>query len=89
MSGTTQQQIIAKTDNFEQAGVYYLSLTPQQQDDLIEALGGELKKVKNPTVRQAMLSHFYKANATYGTRLANWTKDDVKTIQALADKLKD
>jgi len=89
LSGTVQQELITKTDNFEQAGAYYHSLTSQQQDDLIEALGGELQKVKNDSVRQTMLSHFYKADATYGTRLAQRTKDDVNTIKALADKLKD
>ncbi len=89
LSGTVQQELITKTDNFEQAGAYYHSLTPQQQDDLIEALGGELQKVKNDSVRQTMLSHFYKADATYGTRLAQRTKDDVNTIKALADKQKD
>ncbi|WP_277753971.1 catalase [Rosenbergiella epipactidis] len=87
LSGTTQQKLISKTDNYEQAGTYYRSLTQQQQDDLIEALGGDLAKVKNIQVRQAMLSHFYKADTTYGTRLTMWTKDNIETIKALAKKL--
>ncbi|MNG69187.1 Catalase precursor [compost metagenome] len=89
LDGTTQQKIIAKTDNFEQAGIYYRSLTKPQQSDLIEALGSNLKLVKNAHVRQTMLGYFYKADPEYGTRLAEWTKDNVEAIKALADKLKD
>ncbi|WP_279630080.1 catalase-related domain-containing protein [Rahnella woolbedingensis] len=84
-----QQAIIAKTDNFEQAGVYYRSMTAQQQNDLIEDLGNDLMQVNNDQVRQTMLSYFYRADADYGKRLTEHTKDDVAMIQKMAEKLTD
>jgi catalase len=89
LNGTVQQKIIAKTDNFTQAGVYYRSLSPQQQNDLIEDLGNDLMQVKNQQVRQTMLSYFYRADTDYGKRLATHTKDDVAVIKTMAEALSD
>ncbi|TDN47442.1 catalase [Scandinavium goeteborgense] len=89
LEGTVQQQIIAKTDNFEQAGIFYRSLTPQQQNDLIEDLGNDLMQVKNEQVRHTMLSYFYRADADYGRKLTEHTKDDVGLIQKMAENLTD
>ncbi|WP_271128332.1 catalase [Dryocola clanedunensis] len=87
LSGNVQQQMIAKTDNFEQAGIFYRSLTPLQQNDLIQDLGDDLLKVQNKQVRSTMLSYFYKADADYGKRLAAHTKDDVALIEKMAAEL--
>lgn len=89
LSGTQQQEIIAKTDNFEQAGMFYRSLTDDQRKDLIFALGSDLAKVKNADVRLEMLSHFYKADPGYGEALAQMTHDDLSKIKSMAEKLKD
>lgn len=89
LNGTLQQEIIAKTDNYEQAGLFYRSLTDEQKKDLIFALGSDLAKVKNDDVRLKMLSHFYKADESYGEALAKMTHDDLKQIKDTAGMLKD
>ena len=89
LSGTTQQRRIAKNDNFEQAGDFYRALSKQDQDNLISNLAGDLGGVRNPQVKEAMLSHFYKADADYGTRLTAAVKGDLANVKALASKLSD
>ncbi|VWC07167.1 catalase [Burkholderia metallica] len=87
LSGTTQQEAIHKKLLFRQAGEYYRSLSQQDRDDLITALSGDLGKVTNAPNQYAMLSYFYKADADYGTRLAQAVHADVGQVQALAAKL--
>ena len=89
LSGTTQQRRIAKNDNFEQAGAFYRALNKQNQDNLIGNLAGDLGNVRNTQVKEAMLSHFYKADADYGTRLTAAVKGDLANVKALASKLSD
>ena len=89
LSGTTQQHRIAKNDNFEQAGDFYRALSKQDQDNLISNLAGDLGSVRNTQVKEAMLSHFYKADADYGTRLTAAIKGDLANVKALASKLSD
>ena len=89
LSGTTQQRRIAKNDNFEQAGAFYRALGKQDQDNLISNLAGDLGNVRNTQVKEAMLSHFYKADADYGTRLTAAVKGDLANVKALASKLSD
>jgi catalase len=87
--GTAQQQAIHKTANFAQAGEYYRSLSAQDKDDLITALSGDLNHVTNDTNKYTMLSYFYKADADYGTRLAQAVHANVQRVQSLAAKLSD
>ena len=87
LSGTTQQARIAKTDNFSQAGEFYRSLSKQEQTNLIGNLAGDLGAVKNAEIKQIMLSHFYKADADYGTRLTAAVKGDLANVKARAAKL--
>lgn len=87
LSGTTQQARIAKTLNFRQAGEFYRSLTEQERTNLIANLSGDLGVVKDAVTRDIMLSHFYRADADYGTRLAQAVKADVARVRALADAL--
>ena len=89
LTGTIQQQSIAKTRNFFQAGEYFRSLSAQGKTDLITALSGDLNHVSNAANKLAMLSYFYKADATYGTRLAQATHADVAGVKAAATKLQD
>jgi catalase len=89
LQGTTQQQAIAKTRNFEQAGEYYRSLSEQDKADLIVALSGDLNNVTNDANKYAMLSHFYKADTDYGTRLAHATHADLARVKAAAEQLAD
>ena len=77
LNGTTQQEAIHKKLRFRQAGEYYRGLSQQDRDDLITALSGDLGKVTNAHNQYAMLSYFYKADADYGTRLAQAVHADV------------
>ncbi|MGQ0620851.1 MAG: catalase [Panacagrimonas sp.] len=84
VSGGTQQARVSKTLNFRQAGEFYRSLPAAQQQNLVANLGGELSALKNQEVKHIMLSHFYKADADYGTALAASAKGDLKRVQTLA-----
>lgn len=86
LSGETQQQGIAKTQNFKQAGELFRSFDAKAQRDLIQSLGGALSRA-DAASREMMLAYFYKADKNYGERLAAVTGDDVQKMKALADKL--
>ena len=55
--------------------------------EAVEALSGDLGKVTNAHNQYAMLSYFYKADADYGTRLAQAVHANVQQVQSLAAKL--
>lgn len=87
LSGTVQQQIISKTDNFSQAGKFYRALDKTAKQNLVRNLAGDLGAVQNSTTKHKMLAHFYKADADYGTALTKAVKGDIKTVKALAATL--
>ncbi|WP_425458213.1 catalase [Collimonas rhizosphaerae] len=87
LSGSTQQARVARTDNFSQAGDFYRALSRQEQENLIGNLASDLVKVANPEIKQIMLSHFYKADADYGTRLTAAVNGNLADVQARAKKL--
>lgn len=89
LAGSTQQTGIAKTDNFSQAGSFYRSLSKKDRDNLIGNLSADLGQVKNAEIKQIMLSHFYKADADYGTRLTTAVKGNLMDVQQRAKKLAD
>ncbi|WP_243649293.1 catalase [Luteibacter rhizovicinus] len=89
LSGTTQQQAIAKMRNFVQAGEYYRALSAQDKSDLIVTLSADLNNVTNEGNKYTMLSYFYKADPDYGSRLAKATHADVARVKAAAAQLKD
>jgi catalase len=70
LSGTTQQAAIPKTDNFSQAGAFYLKLSAAEKERLVKNLAGDLNQVSSPLVKARMVGFFFSANAEYGTRLA-------------------
>ena len=87
LQGTTQQKGIAKTLNFQQAGEFFRALDAQNQDDLIANLSADLAQVKNKRTQEAMLAHFYKADAQYGARLAKALGVDVALVHQRATSL--
>lgn len=89
LSGSTQQQRIAKTLNFRQAGEFYRSLSTQDRDDLIANLSGDLKGVKNQDSLLTMLSYFWKADKDYGMRLAKAVGVSADKVAPLAAALQD
>ena len=80
---------IAKTDNFSQAGSFYRSLSRKDRDNLIGNLAADLGQVKSAEIKQIMLSHFYKADADYGTLLTTAVKGDLNDVQQRAKALMD
>jgi len=89
LNGTTQQEAIHKKMLFAQAGDYYRSLSAQDKADLVTALSDDLNHVTNEHNKYTMLSYFYKADADYGTRLAQAIHANVQQVQSLAAKLSD
>ena len=91
LAGSTQQAALnpKKSLNFRQAGEFYRSLSKAQQAELIGNLGGELANLKQKETQLIMLSHFYKADAGYGTALAKKAGVDVAAVKARADGLID
>ncbi|SLM61993.1 Catalase [Dickeya aquatica] len=88
LNGTTQQKKIYKEQNFKQTGELYRSYSAKDQDDLVTSLGTALATADNDS-KHIMLSYFYKADATYGTRLTAVAKGSLDKVQALAGKLTD
>ncbi|GAA0454648.1 catalase [Microbacterium terregens] len=70
VSGVVDSKPIEKTNNFEQAGIFYRSLKPQDKADLVKNLAGDLGQVTSMRVKTMMLSYFYQADKDYGTRVA-------------------
>jgi catalase len=89
LSGTTQQQRIQRTLNFRQAGEFYRTLDATAKKNLVANLAGDLGQVQNADTRLIMLSHFYKADADYGTRLTQALKGDVAQVRRAAESLVD
>lgn len=89
LSGATQQARIAKTLNFRQAGEFYRSLSADERRNLIANLAGDLGQVRDETTMYTMLSYFHKADADYGTRLAQALKRDTARVASLSAALTD
>jgi catalase len=84
VSGMTQEKAIDKQDNFRQAGEFYRSLSKHEQDDLIKNLASDLSQVKSDKIKDTMLSHFYKADKDYGTRLAAAVGVDIHSVERMS-----
>ncbi len=57
-------------DYFSQATLFWKSLTPPEQDHLVEAAQFELGKVDRPQIRERMLGLFTHVDSTLATRIA-------------------
>jgi catalase len=89
LTGSTQQAAISRTQNFQQAGEFYRSLSAQQQANLVSNLAGDLGQVKDENVKYTMLSYFQKADAAYGRALAMALRADGARVAQLAAQLRD
>ena len=67
---TITQKKISKTNDFEQAGDFYRSLTEEEQNNLIKNLSGDLGQVADKNIQMTMITYFYKADRNYGMRIA-------------------
>jgi catalase len=87
LEGVSQQKKISSPDDYRQAGALYLCYSEADRADLITNLVGDLSGVKDRNIQIEMVSHFYKANTEYGTRLANALHLDVQEVSQRAAKL--
>jgi catalase len=81
------QQPIRIKDEYRQAGELYRSVSKEDQDDLITNLVHDLSQVTNPDITLEMVSHFYKADKNYGTRVAEGLHINVEQVAARAATL--
>lgn len=84
VEGLTQTRAIDKQDNFRQAGDFYRALSRTERDHLVKNLAADLSQVTNATVKNTMVSYFYRADAEYGEHLATAAHADLTAVKALA-----
>lgn len=86
LTGTVLQKPIDRQPDFVQAGELYRSFSEGDRTNLIKNLAGDLGQVKNADVKLTMLSHFYRADVEYGTRLAKAVGVSVEDVKVKAGK---
>lgn len=69
MHGHAVRQVIAKTNDFQQAGERYRSYSEQEKTNLIKNLAADLAEV-NERTKLLAICNFYRADVEYGQRLA-------------------
>ena len=69
ISGEIARKKISKTNDFEQAGVLYRSMSKIDQDNLIDNIVVELKDVDRH-IQEKMVSYFMEADKEYGERVS-------------------
>jgi len=89
LNGTTQQKAFEKTQNFKQAGEFYRSLSRSDKKDLIEAITGDLSKVKNYEIRSIISAFLYKADKIYGKAVAKAVDVKISDVKKVAAQYKD
>ncbi|MEG0247748.1 MAG: catalase [Pseudomonas sp.] len=88
LSGTTQQQGIAREQNFKQAGELFRAYSKSEQRDLINSFGQSLAAADDQS-KHIILSFLYKADAAYGAGVTKVANGDLKRVKALAANLQD
>lgn len=58
-----------RADDFEQAGMLWRVMTPDEQERLVANLSGHLHQADR-SIQERMVQHFLKADSSYGTRIA-------------------
>lgn len=69
VEGQIVRSDLSKPDDFTQAGQYYQSLPPVQQDHLVDNLTADLVGI-SPETQRDVLSYLYEASAELGARVA-------------------
>ena len=86
IAGVADARPIAKTDNFEQAGLFYRALKPQDKADLVKNLAGDLGVVTSARTKTIMVSYFAQADKDLGARLAKAVNVPMADVtRAIAD----
>lgn len=87
--GMYQQEEIKKTLTFRQAGETFRSFSSRDQEHLVMNLASDLGSVRSQFVRDTMCSHFYKADKTFGSRVAEKVNCNIRTMKMMAEKLQE
>lgn len=87
LNGTVQQLAIKNQRNFFQAGVFWNNLNEQQQKDLITNFAGDLGKVQNKDIQNAILSFVMKADVNYGEQLTQAVGANIDKVKQLTKTL--
>ncbi len=88
LSGTTQQKMISKTQNFKQAGETFRSYSDFDKKHLIKNFADTMNQINNKKIVLQMVSYAYAADKDYGTELAKATKTKIKDVLAVVEKVK-
>ena len=70
-----------RADDFEQAGLLYRVMTPDERDRLIENIARHMRNV-NADIQRRQISHFLKADIEYGKRVARALNLQVEPFSA-------
>ncbi|MCK9857935.1 catalase [Paenibacillus sp. ATY16] len=76
LHGYAGRQKIDKTDDFTQAGERYLSLPPEQRDNLVSNLVNDLKQTSE-NIQLRAVCNFFRANVEFGIRLSKGLGVDI------------
>ena len=68
VEGHLMRSDLSKQDNFTQAGLYFHSLSPVQQEHLVNNLSADLASISHET-RSIVLNYLYNASAELGERI--------------------
>jgi catalase len=86
VDATVDAKPISKTNDFEQAGLFYRALKPQDKADLVKNLSGDLNVVTSAKTKTIMVSYFAQADGDLGARLAKATNVPMASVkQAVAE----
>lgn len=88
LDGIAERRAIEKTLPFQQAGEFFRALDGAQQANLISNLAGDLGQVRNPEIKEIMVTHFYLADEDYGTRIAEAVGVELGAVQARAGAIR-
>jgi catalase len=78
--GRTEYPKVNRADDFEQAGLLYRVMNPEERGRLVANISGHLRKASRE-VQERQVAHFVKADAEYGKRVAHalqLTVDDAR-----------
>lgn len=78
VNGRLQRSDIKKQDNFTQAGQYFHTLPPMQQDHLVQNLANDLAGISDQT-RSTVLQYLYNASSNLGGRVLKQIETQTKS----------
>ncbi|QDP39043.1 catalase [Radiobacillus deserti] len=70
VSGFADSVAYDHNDHYTQAGDLYRLMSPEERTRLVNAVVGGLQGVEKDEIKLRQISHFYKADPEYGTRVA-------------------